>query len=51
MTDPLWTDGVVVIGCRQNTGEFIARLLADGRTVSGIVTIGAKVAARAQVPA
>ena len=50
MTQSLWTDGVIVIGCRDNTAEFVAALLSNGCSVSGIVTISQRAAERNQVP-
>jgi len=47
---PLWSDGVVVIGCRHNTKEFVERLEYDGVPVAGIITLCEEAARRALVP-
>jgi methionyl-tRNA formyltransferase len=47
----LWRSGAVVIGCRDNTAEFIEKLSRTGHRVSGIVTISRETATRNQVPA
>lgn len=41
----------MVVGCRENTAEFVRSLHGRGRPVSGIVTISAATAARNNVPA
>lgn len=43
-------NGVVVIGCRHNTAEFIRRLIQDGKTISGIITLNQEAANKANVP-
>ncbi len=45
-----WQGGAVVIGCRENTAEFLQSLLRHDCPVAGIVTISADVAARNHVP-
>jgi UDP-4-amino-4-deoxy-L-arabinose formyltransferase/UDP-glucuronic acid dehydrogenase (UDP-4-keto-hexauronic acid decarboxylating) len=45
-----WQQGAVVIGCRENTAEFIESLLNHSCPVSGIVTVSQKVAERNHVP-
>lgn len=47
---PLWSGGVVVVGCRHNTEEFLAAALTFGRKISGVVTLQQAVADKAQVP-
>lgn len=49
--DPLWKGGLIVVGCRFTTLEFLNRALFDGLSISGIVTIGQDVAERQEVPA
>ncbi len=45
-----WQGGAVVIGCRENTSEFVESLLRRNCPVSGIVTISKEVADRNHVP-
>lgn len=45
-----WQEGIVVVGTRHNTAEFIDRLLFEGKTLSGIVTISERVAESNRVP-
>ena len=45
-----WTCGAVVIGCRENTCEFIDSLLRHDCPVNGVVTISRAVADRNHVP-
>lgn len=46
-----WRSGAVVIGCRDNTAEFIEKLSRTGHPIAGIVTISRETAARNHVPA
>ncbi|NQV99742.1 MAG: hypothetical protein HQ483_08600 [Rhodospirillales bacterium] len=46
-----WDGGIVVIGCRFNTLEFIERARHDKINISGIVTIDRELAERNSVPA
>lgn len=45
-----WQGGAVVIGCRENTSEFVESLLRQACPVAGIVTISKEVADRNHVP-
>lgn len=45
-----WQQGAVVIGCRENTAEFIESLLNHHCPVSGIVTVSRQVAERNHGP-
>lgn len=46
----LWQSGAVVVGCRENTAEFVDRLLSNQCPVAGIVTISQSTADRNKVP-
>lgn len=46
-----WDSGAVVVGCRENTAEFVQSLQRLGHPIAGIVTISEETAARNQVPA
>ncbi len=50
MSSALWQSGAVVIGCRENTAEFIDRLLHSHRPIAGIVTLSQATADRNHVP-
>ncbi len=50
MSSALWQSGAVVIGCRENTAEFIEKLLSSHCPVAGVVTISQATADRNQVP-
>ena len=50
MSPALWQSGAVVIGCRENTAEFIEKLLSSHCSVAGIVTISQATADRNKVP-
>lgn len=50
MSSALWENGAVVIGCRENTAEFIDRLLSSHCPVAGVVTISQSTAERNHVP-
>ena len=50
MSPPLWHTGAVVVGCRENTAEFIEKLLSSRCPVAGIVTISRSTANRNKVP-
>lgn len=50
MSQELWADGVIVIGCRDNTAEFVESLLCRGCRISGIVTISQRAAEKNHVP-
>ena len=50
MSPALWQSGAVVIGCRENTAEFIEKLLSSHCPVAGVVTISRATADRNQVP-
>lgn len=45
-----WNEGVIIIGCRHNTLEFIECALRNGRKIAGIVTISRTVAKKNSVP-
>jgi hypothetical protein len=45
-----WQSGAVVVGCRENTAEFVDRLLSNQCPVAGIVTISQSTADRNKVP-
>lgn len=51
MSAALWQCGATVIGCRDNTAEFVEKLLISNRSPSGIVTIDEATAAANHVPA
>ncbi|MDH4118927.1 MAG: formyltransferase family protein [Acidimicrobiia bacterium] len=46
-----WRAGATVIGCRENTAEFVDKLLRSRRPVAGIVTISEVTANKNGVPA
>ena len=46
-----WAAGAVVIGCRDNTAEFVQKLMTMQRPITGIVTISQETAAKNDVPA
>lgn len=50
MSPALWQSGAVVIGCRENTAEFIEKLLSSHCPVAGVVTISQETADRNKVP-
>ena len=50
MSPALWQSGAVVIGCRENTAEFIEKLLSSHCSVAGVVTISQATADRNKVP-
>ena len=50
MSPALWQSGSVVIGCRENTAEFIEKLLSSHCPVAGVVTISQATADRNKVP-
>lgn len=45
-----WSSGAVVVGCRENTAEFIDGLLGHQCPVAGVVTISRETANRSNVP-
>ncbi len=50
MSPALWQSGATVIGCRENSAEFIDKLLHCGCRPAGIVTISEATAAANHVP-
>jgi len=50
MSPAPWKSGAVVVGCRENTAEFIENLLSRHCPVAGIVTISRLTADRNKVP-
>jgi methionyl-tRNA formyltransferase len=50
MSPANWQSGAVVIGCRENTAEFIEKLLDSDCPLAGIVTISEATADRNKVP-
>jgi len=51
MATGYWVSGAVVVGCRENTAEFVQALQRVRHPIAGIVTISEQTAVRNNVPA